>query len=83
MWNEWIVRLAKYNSAYFCKQDMVQALDSESLKIFARQRTGGHQPADSSWAAVGVEQYDERCSNNFQAGERIRAQSKREAQCKG
>ncbi|XP_074417471.1 uncharacterized protein LOC141732426 isoform X2 [Larus michahellis] len=48
--------------------DMVQALDSESLKIFARQRTGGHQPADSSWAAVGVEQYDERCSNNFQAG---------------
>ncbi|XP_042656623.1 uncharacterized protein LOC116961569 [Tyto alba] len=48
--------------------DMVQALDTESLKIIARQRICGHKPADSSWAAVSVEQCDEHCSNNFQAG---------------
>ncbi|XP_010579790.1 PREDICTED: uncharacterized protein LOC104840516 [Haliaeetus leucocephalus] len=48
--------------------DMVQALDSEALKILARQRICGHKPADSSRAAVGVEQCDECCSNNFQAG---------------
>ncbi|OPJ68136.1 hypothetical protein AV530_013665 [Patagioenas fasciata monilis] len=50
--------------------DMVQALDSENLKVFARQRIRGHKPADSSQAAAHVEQRDERCvnSNNFQAG---------------
>lgn len=79
----WIVRLAEYNTAAFCKQDMVQALDSENLKIFARQKICRHKPADSSWAAVGVEQCDEQCSNNFQAGERTRVQSRREAECKG
>ncbi|CAM9824345.1 unnamed protein product [Bubo scandiacus] len=47
--------------------DMVQARDSEGLKVFARQRICGHKPGDSSWAAAGVEQCDE-CSNNFQAG---------------
>lgn len=79
----WIVRLAEYNTAAFCKQDMVQALDSENLKVFARQKICRHKPADSSWAAVGVEQCDEQCSNNFQAGERTRVQSRREAECKG
>lgn len=77
------MRLAEYNAAAFCKQDMVQALDSEGLKTFARQRICGHKPADSTWAAVGVEQCDEHCSNNFQAGERTRVQSKGEADCKG
>ncbi|PKU30215.1 multiple epidermal growth factor-like domains protein 6 [Limosa lapponica baueri] len=48
--------------------DMVQALDPESLKIFARQKICDHKPAESSWAAAGLEQCDERCSNNFQAG---------------
>ncbi|XP_026719422.1 zonadhesin-like [Athene cunicularia] len=45
----------------------VQALDSEGLKIFSRQRICWHKHGDSSWAAAGVEQCDE-CSNNFQAG---------------
>ncbi|KAM6191122.1 uncharacterized protein WM294_013301 [Sarcoramphus papa] len=48
--------------------DMVQALDSEGLKIFARQRICGHKPADSSWAPAAVQQCDEHCSNSFQAG---------------
>ncbi|XP_074972518.1 uncharacterized protein LOC142067605 [Phalacrocorax aristotelis] len=48
--------------------DMAQALDSEGLKIFARQGICGHRPAESGWAAVGVEQCDEHCSNNFEAG---------------
>ncbi|XP_054658811.1 uncharacterized protein LOC129196030 [Grus americana] len=48
--------------------NMVQALDSEGLKIFTRQRICSHKPADSSGAAVGVEQFDEHGSNNFQAG---------------
>ncbi|XP_050766941.1 uncharacterized protein LOC127025846 [Gymnogyps californianus] len=48
--------------------DMVQALDSEGLKIFARQRICGHKPADSSWAPAAVEQCDEHCSDSFQAG---------------
>nr|XP_038023625.1 uncharacterized protein LOC101804044 [Anas platyrhynchos] len=47
--------------------DMVQALDSEGRKIFARQRICGHKPAESSWAAVGVEPCDEHCSSNFRA----------------
>lgn len=46
---------------------MVQALDSEGRKIFARQRICGHKPAESSWAAVGVEPCDEHCSSNFRA----------------
>lgn len=50
-----------------CKQDMVQALDSGGRKIFAKQRICGHKPAESSWAAVGVEPCDEHCSSNFQA----------------
>lgn len=83
MWNGWIVRLSEYNTAAFCKQNMVQALDSEGLKIFTKQRICSHKPADSSGAAVGVEQFDEHGSNNFQAGERTRVQSKREAECRG
>lgn len=83
VWNGWVVRFSEYNTAAFCKQDVVQALDSEGLKIFARQRICGHKPADSSRAAVGIEQCDECCSNNFQAGESTRVQSKREAECKG
>ncbi|KAJ7417001.1 hypothetical protein WISP_67321 [Willisornis vidua] len=49
-------------------KDMVQALDSDALKIFARQRICGHKPADNSWAAVGDEQCDEHCGNSFQRG---------------
>ncbi|XP_071432511.1 uncharacterized protein [Pithys albifrons albifrons] len=48
--------------------DMVQALDSDALKILARQRICGHKPADNSWAAVGDEQCDEHCGNSFQTG---------------
>lgn len=61
-------------AAVFCKQDMVQALDSESLKVFARQRICDHKPTDSSGTAARVEQHDECCvnSNKFQAGERTR-----------
>lgn len=85
MWNGWIVWLAGYNAAVFCKQDMVQALDSESLKVFARQRIRGHKPTDSSEAAARIEHHDERCvnSNSFQAGERTGVQSKGKAECKG
>ncbi|XP_017664936.1 PREDICTED: uncharacterized protein LOC108494668 [Lepidothrix coronata] len=48
--------------------DMVQALDPDALKIFARQRICGHKPADSSGAAEGDEQGDEHCGNTFQPG---------------
>lgn len=77
------MRPAECNTAAFCKQDMVQALDSEGLKIFARQKISEHKPADSSWESVSVEQCDEHCSSNFQAGEKTRVQSKREGECKG
>ncbi|XP_021231889.1 SCO-spondin-like isoform X4 [Numida meleagris] len=44
--------------------DMVRALDSKGLKIFARQRICGHKSADSSRAAVGTEWCEERCSSS-------------------
>lgn len=66
---------------------MVRALDAKGLKILTRQRVCGHKSADSSWAAVGMEQCEEHCSSSFyaagQAGKRSTTQSKREVECGG
>ncbi|XP_027743859.1 uncharacterized protein LOC114059519 [Empidonax traillii] len=48
--------------------DMVQALDPDTLKTFARQRICGHKPADSRGAAEAAEQCAEHCGNTFQPG---------------
>ncbi|KAJ7413425.1 hypothetical protein BTVI_43603 [Pitangus sulphuratus] len=48
--------------------DMVQALDPDALKTFARQRLCGHKPADKSGAAEADEQCAEHCGNTFQPG---------------
>ncbi|XP_071625133.1 uncharacterized protein [Heliangelus exortis] len=42
---------------------MLQGLDSEGLKSNC-----GHKDANSSWAAVDLEECDENCGSNFQAG---------------
>ncbi|XP_031412728.1 zonadhesin-like isoform X3 [Meleagris gallopavo] len=47
--------------------DMVRALDAKGLKILTRQRICGHKSAGSSWAAVGMEQYEEHCGSSFRA----------------
>lgn len=66
--------LAELNTAALCKQDMLQALDTEDLK-----RAHEHKPAESSRAAACAEQCDRRCGHDFQAGERAKVQGKRAA----